>query len=352
MTVEERVRGVLAALLAEDPGVPGATVAASPPGTAVPAVVAIGARGPADPTPRGPGDPFRLASATKAVTAATVLRLAARGVLALDLPVVRQCGPGLGAALRALSGHAGVITPRHLLAMRAGLGDLLGDPAFLARLQADPLRHWEPAELLAEAVARVGGRTAPPGAFAYADTGYTVLGLLVEERTAGSLAGAYRSEVLDPLGLRSTWLEHHEPAPPGLVRTGHSYHGTDLGGVDTSWDWAGGGLAATAEDLVRLGRALLAGPLLPPALRRELLDLRSDVVFPDPGQVGYDTYGLGVGGWDLPGHAVVGATGAWGAFVVHDRSTGWTLAGTADRAPVDRRRLVHRLLEALARPGG
>ncbi|WHP19308.1 serine hydrolase domain-containing protein [Cellulomonas sp. ES6] len=154
--------------------------------------------------------PMHLCSAAKTVAAVVVLRLAARGLLALDADV-RELVP----VEVAVPGAAGP-TLRDLLAHRGGV--------------EDPPGAFEPAAGPAPATADVvAGRTAahpgpvrvtavPGTAFAYSDAGYCLVELAVEAATGDAFAEVVHREVARPLGLNATAVWAGEVPPPGAAR--------------------------------------------------------------------------------------------------------------------------------------
>src|SRR5206468_13081783 len=111
--------------------------------------------------------------------------------------------------------------------------------------------------------------------FHYSDTGYVLLGEILERQTGHSLAGAYRSLLgLDRLGLLHTYLETLEPTPAQATPRAHQYLGTtDTAGFDPSFDlYGGGGLVSTVNDLTRFYRARFGCPVCKnPRKRRTML---------------------------------------------------------------------------------
>ena len=103
---------------------------------------------------------------------------------------------------------------------------------------------------------------APGAQYAYSDTGYVLLGDLIERATSKSLAAAYRDLLhFDQLGLDQTWLESVEPEPAGTADRAHQfYEDLDTYDADPSFDlYGGGGLVSTVRDLATFYRALLTG---------------------------------------------------------------------------------------------
>lgn len=347
---ERRLRSVLDLRAGGDPGI---ILAVDAPSLGPPWTGATGRFALTETRPLSPDDPFRAASVTKAVTAATLLRLAAAGRLGLDDPLGGHLPATLVDRVHRLDGvsRGASITLRQLLSHTSGVRDYIGDERFVAALRADPSRTWAPSELVEQAIT-LGPPSFPPGAgFRYSDTGYVLLGLVVEAVTAGPLARAYRDLVLDPLGMERTYLEWHEPPRGGSVS--HAYLGeVDLTSVNTSFDWGGGGLVSTAGDLVRLARGLVAGPLLDERWRRELTAWVPETRWEPASTARYARYGLGVGANTAAGEEIVGATGAWGAFAYFWPGGDAAIAGTVNRFGVDRAPLLHAVVWALKGEAG
>ena len=201
-----------------------------------------------------PDDAFRAASVTKSVSAAVAVRLACEGRLSLDEPLADQLSRGLLERWRALDTLRRA-TPRQLLAHTAGLPNYFADEAFHARVREAPGRAWRAVELVDHAAAHATPSFASGEGFGYSDTGYVVVGMLVEQVTGRPLHQVYRELVFDPLGMERTWLEGHEPARTRDVA--HHYSGgVDWARISPTIDWAGGGLVTTAPDLARFVRAL------------------------------------------------------------------------------------------------
>lgn len=298
-----------------------------------------------------PGDSFRAASVTKAVTAATALRLASQGRWGLDDPVAPYLRPDVVDVLRGLEGLSdmGELTLRRLLGHTSGLPDYFFDPRFQARVRAEPGRTWRPAELVRAAAERGRLDFAPGTDFAYGDTGYVVAGLAIEELTGGPLADAYRSLVFDPLGMDATWLEWHEPRRGPEVS--HAYDGDrDVSATNTSFDWAGGGLVTTAADLVAFLRGLFHGELFDARWLAEMTAWREGLHWRADSSAHYLRYGLGVGTNVVADEQIVGATGVWGAFAYYWPAGDAAIAGTVNLRGADRSTLLASVVGALRDP--
>jgi D-alanyl-D-alanine carboxypeptidase len=209
-----------------------------------------------------PNAGFRIASVTKTFTAAAILRLVESGRLGLDDPIVDRLSPATASLLRRDGYRVDAIRIRHLLMHTSGLYDYASDPAFVSYVLAHGRHHWTRREQVRFAMSH-GKPYAPPGReFHYADTGYILLGEILERRTGRSLAAAYRSLLrFDKLGLRRTYLETLEPRPSAAQPRAHQYYQRiDATAFDPSFDlYGGGGLVSTVDDLARFYRALFHG---------------------------------------------------------------------------------------------
>lgn len=295
-----------------------------------------------------PEDPFRAASVTKAVTAATAVRLAAEGRWDLDAPVAPFLPPHLLDLLRELDRLPNIeaLTVRRLLDHTSGLPDYFFDDAFQARVQADPDRMWQPSELVQAALEKKRLDFPPGTDFSYGDTGYVLAGLAIERLTGEPLAQVYRSRIFVPLKMDTTYLEWHEP--PRGSELSHHYDGDrDLLTMNTSFDWAGGGVVSTAGELVKFLRGLFNGALLDEAWLTELTTWRDDLRWRPGSSARYLRYGLGVGMNLACGEEIIGATGVWGAFAYYWRAAGAAIAGTLNLRGADRAALLDSVVCAL-----
>ncbi|MGW4230910.1 serine hydrolase domain-containing protein [Streptomyces sp. NPDC004980] len=226
----------------------------------------------------GSGDRFRAGSVTKTFVATVVLQLAAEGELRLSDSVEAYL-PGL------IHGHGNDgarITLRSLLTHTSGLYDYLDalpatDPAVTGATgpSAQPLT---PGTAIRTALAHSPAKT--PGAFAYSNTNYVLLGLVVQRVTGHPYATEIQDRVLTPLHLSGTSL----PGARSTLPAPHSrgYHRSDDDGalrdvtvIDPRVAGAAGELVSTLADLNHFYAALLGGRLLPPAQLATLLDTRA-----------------------------------------------------------------------------
>jgi D-alanyl-D-alanine carboxypeptidase len=281
-----------------------------------------GAAGVADPAsgePMTPGRPVLVASNTKTFVAAAVLRLWEQGRLELDDPIADHLPAELVDMLRGDGYDPQAITLRHLLTHTSGLFDHTESPHYLERIVADPLHRWARVEQVAAAMAWGDPLGAPGDVYCYCDTGYVLLGEVVERAAGMPLPAAVRELVgFERLGLRSTWWELLEPRPAGVPERAHQLDGDfDSFAIDPSIDlYGGGGLVATMGDLARFMRGLFTGQVF---AKRATLDTMLTTIAgarPGPGGEGPKTtpgiYRMGVFVVEEQGLTLYRHTGYWG----------------------------------------
>jgi len=195
----------------------------------------------------------QLGSVTKTLLATGVLMLVTRGQLALDEPVASYL-PNLPIVNPWQANSP--ITVRHLLDHSSGLGDAHLWQVFSTQTSPDlPLR---------DAIARAGTRLrvqARPGTrFSYSNTGYTLLGLLIETVAGERYEAFLDRELLAPLGMtRSTfmWQSQVGDKADTSMAMGHFDDGTRQPSYGLATRPAAQ-FATTAADMARFARFLMS----------------------------------------------------------------------------------------------
>lgn len=292
-------------------------------------------------------DRFRAASVTKAFTAATAVSLAATNQWNLEDCITDYLPLRVREILSRLTGPGdSKITLRQLLNHTSGLPDYFFNENFQARVRAQPERSWQPHELVA-AASQSGSLLFPPGTdFSYGDTAYVLVGIAIEQILQCGLGDAYRSVILDPLAMNSTFLERDVPQAGSNLA--HHYDGDrDLRYRNLSFDWAGGGLVTTAADLSGFLRGLFDGVLFEQRWLREMTHWRTATRWRPHSSARYLGYGLGLGRNIAYGEDIIGVTGVWGAFAYHWPDGDATITGTLNRVGADRPALMDAVIRAL-----
>ena len=217
------------------------------------------------PRPATGATAYQIASVSKQFTAAAVLRLAEQKRVRLSDPVT--------AYVEGLPPAYDEVTLERLLNHTAGV------PNF-----TDFFRHFQrplsPSHLV-DSLARRSLLFAPGTAFRYSNSGYYLLGLVIERVTGESYPDYLRAQFWAPLGMGETEYcgeRAHVPLPAGYAR--------DRRGVPVRaapWHpsvlFAAGSLCSTAGDLAKWSVALGEGRVLAPESYREMT---SPAASPDP----------------------------------------------------------------------
>jgi CubicO group peptidase (beta-lactamase class C family) len=249
--------------------------------------------------PVGPDTTFRIASVSKQFTAAAVLLLAREGGLDLEaearryLPELPDFGVGL--------------TVAHLLHNTSGIRDMLE----IMRQGGVDLGQPISREQLLGGILSQRTLNFPPGSrYLYSNTGFFLLGMMVE-RIGGQPLGAFLEDrIFAPLGMtRTRFTASAEAVVPGLA-SGYlpgegggwrrAVHGFPLGGE--------GGLVSSVEDLALWDRNFTTGRVGNGWLEQELT---RQIEFTGGGLLGY---ARGVAVSSHRGQRTVGHGGLWPGY--------------------------------------
>jgi len=331
--LERELQALVDAAVRDHPNVPAVALAVSAPRLGLEWEGAAGTADPASGSPMTPDRPVLVASNTKTFVAAAVLRLWELGRLDLDDPIAGRLSPELVDMLRGDGYDPQAITLRHLLTHTSGLFDHTESPHFVERIVADPLHRWTRVEQVAAAMAWGDPLGAPGEVYCYSDTGYVLLGEVVERAAGRPLPAAVRELVgFERLGLRSTWWELLEPRPAGIPERAHQLDGDfDSFAIDPSIDlYGGGGLATTMGDLARFMRALFTGQVFANQATLDTMLTTIEGAAAGTGDAGPKTtpgiYRMGVFVVEEDGLTLYRHTGYWGTVASYAPSLDVALA--------------------------
>ena len=212
---------------------------------------------------------FRLGSLTKQFTAASILLLEERGKLNVEDRVTKYL-PDAPAAW-------GPITIRHLLTHTSGIPNFTGfaDYRSLAPLATTP-------EAL---VARFRDKPLdfqPGDKFSYSNSGYVLLGYLIEKITGGSYETFLQQNIFTPLGMKDSGYDSNTAIIPRRAAGYMPGAPTPLNAafVHMTVPHAAGALYSTTEDLLRWELGLFGGKVLSPeSLRKMTTPFKNDYAF-------------------------------------------------------------------------
>ncbi len=241
---------------------------------------------------------FQVGSQSKMFTAAAILLLAKDGRLTLDDPVARfipEASDTEGVAIR------------HLLTHTSGIGDGID---LFDSVSERPRGHYGFDDLLL--LSRIYGRQFAPGAqWKYNNTGFDMLGRIIEVASGQSRSVFLRRRVLVPLGMHGTFIGSEEDwsgvsVASGYVWSEKSERAIDMTRpADLTWAAAAGDMVSNGADMLKWMSSLVAGRS---PISLSLADFTAAAV-PTGLQDSLVEYGNGLGGFSIAGRRVWGHGG-------------------------------------------
>ena len=200
---------------------------------------------------------LRIASITKQFTAASILKLAEQGKLSVDDHLSRFL-PDFPKAEN--------ITLSQLMSHTSGMGDYINgqDMGILTEAQRRDYNSDEVIHVIKASHPLY--RTQPGAAWLYSNSGFALLGIVVEKVSGKSFADFAQAELFTPAGLDDTLIEKtcNSTATCGSYRANYrAPHGFDpILPVSASFIGGAGAIRSTTDDLCRWHAALLNGKIL------------------------------------------------------------------------------------------
>ena len=216
--------------------------------------------------------PFHVASVGKLMTSTLIYQLIDENSLAFDQPIAEVLPGEMLENLFVFEGkdYKDSVTVEQLLAHTSGVADYFGGPVksgmiMAEHLSSNPDTLWTPQSLLAFSKDNQVAVNAPGKGYHYSDTGYVLLGFIVEEVTGQSFEAALMARIFEPLKMDHTYMALcQDPIVDTKSPIADLWlNGAELGdGNSLSVDWAGGGLISTLDDLSSFSLALHGGKLI------------------------------------------------------------------------------------------
>jgi CubicO group peptidase (beta-lactamase class C family) len=212
---------------------------------------------------------FRLGSITKQFTAASILLLQERGKLNIDDPISKYM-PDAPAAWSK-------ITIYNVLTHTSGIPSFTGFPDY----RASEWKDTTPTELVARF--RDKPLDFEPGTkFTYSNSGYVLLGYLLEKVSGQTYAEFLQQNIFTPLGMKDTGIDSNAAILPQRAQGyRRSRQGIEHDGyISMTIPFSAGALYSTTGDLLRWEQALFSGKVLKPeSLARMTTPFKSDYGF-------------------------------------------------------------------------
>lgn len=212
---------------------------------------------------------FRIGSVTKTFTATVVLQLAGESRLNLDDSIEKWL-PGV---IQGNGYDDKQITIRQLLNHTSGIANYTRSEDFN---MMDTKRSYTAEELVKMGIS-MPLDFAPGKSWAYSNTGYVLLGILIEKITGNSYAEEIEKRIIEPLELSNTFLPGNSSVIPGTkhargyVQLDRASEPKDVTYYNPSMASSAGDMISTADDLNKFFSYLLGGKLLKEQQLKQML---------------------------------------------------------------------------------
>ena len=274
---------------------------------------------------------FRLASLTKPITATAILQLVEAGALRLDDPICNH--------LKSCPGTWEAVKISELLNHTSGIPDYM-------RLQ----RYWKDFLMLKtheQMVASFSGEPLefqPGSRFSYSNSGYYLLGLIIENVTGQRYEDVLQKHIFGPLGMADTGYDHEGPIIPRRAagyRLGSKRQLLNALYFDMEQAFANGGLYSTTGDMLKFAHSFNGSQLLS-ARYRNLMET------PSKGAYGYGWYVTPAPGFH-PGRQIShgGNMNGFSAWMSRFPDEGLVLVALSNLQDINTRQLVLNLYSVL-----
>jgi CubicO group peptidase (beta-lactamase class C family) len=210
--------------------------------------------------PNTPETKFRLGSVTKQFTAASILLLQERGKLSVQDPICKYFDNCPAAWSE--------VTIHRLLSHTGGIPNFTSFPDYLPKMMLPVTPQ--------EMIARFKDKPLdfkPGEKWSYSNSGYFLLGYIIEKAAGESYESFLQKNVFDPLKMTSTGYDHHDTILKQRA-TGYSLvkgKMVNSAYLDMTQPYSAGSLYSTVEDLFLWNEALYSGKLLSEKSRQAMM---------------------------------------------------------------------------------
>jgi CubicO group peptidase (beta-lactamase class C family) len=317
------------------------------------------ARGRTDGVPANPEQPYHTASIGKSFTGVIVAKLVEEGKVSFDDPIATYLPEALIKELHVYKGrdYSREITVGQLVSNTSGLPDYYeekrrGSKSFLEMVLDEPARFWTPEETIEWSRTQLRPHFAPGKGCHYTNTGFNLLGLLIERVTSKPYHEALHDHIFTPLGMARSYLSHFsEPAARSplpvaslnsLGRTINVEHYRSFSSI-----YASGQTVSTSEELLRFMKALVGGELVSSEMLERMQQWRRQWIGVD---YGYGLMRLRPVPFARKYHAW-GHLGSIGSFMLYNPTLDVYLVGNFNKTAYQMKtiRFVYQTMTSLAK---
>ena len=194
--------------------------------------------------PVSPNTVFQLQSITKTFTATAVMMLVEDNKLSVDAKI--------GKYLEGTPASWETITIRHLLTHTSGIKDFINEPT------VDLMKDLQPQDVI-RSLEKLPLNFQPGERYAYSNTGYHLLGMIIEKITGDPWQNFLRTRIFKPLKMKSTDV-NSATCDLGNRAFGYSWRSNTFQPgayvAPSILGYAGGGILSTVLDLAKWDRGL------------------------------------------------------------------------------------------------
>jgi D-alanyl-D-alanine carboxypeptidase len=298
---------------------------------------------------------FKTASITKTFVSVITLQLVEEGKLAFDDRVQDY--------LKDLdfldydhfmyhndTAYAPEITLEQLLRHTSGVADIFTDKEtrFVLRVLTHKKKEYDEqdvVDLYYKYKLHKMGLFRPGQGYHYSDMNYMLLGFVIEQVTGKSLPENIRQRILEPLKMENTYFEYYEPARGKLKQIDTYLNRLNVTKkVNTSYEWAGGGLVSNTRELSTFIEAVFKNRFFGKEMLAKMIDMGPSQEF------GKDS-GMGIFLYKIKGREFYGHGGFYGSIMLYspEQKISFTVNIGQAEARLDPYQLVDALLAVIER---
>jgi len=219
-----------------------------------------------------PDQPYFMASVGKLFTSVLFGILYEKRKLDYNDKINKFIPPDIMKDLHVYKGkdYSNDIKIKHLLNHTSGLHDYFDDKPkntkpFIDIILEEKDRMWSPVKVIAWSKNNLKPHFPPGKGFHYSDTGYQLLGLIIEKLCGMPFHEALREHIFKPLNMNNSFLLHHsEPTEKSEFPVAGVYMGEKnvINHKSLSVDYAGGGIVSTSEDMLLFLQSIVKGKII------------------------------------------------------------------------------------------
>ncbi|MFN8256570.1 MAG: serine hydrolase domain-containing protein [Bacteroidales bacterium] len=244
---------------------------------------------------------------------------------------------------------ADAITIEMLLNHTSGIADIFSDAAtrFNISVLTHKKRQFTPEMVMKRYFKYNLNKKAfnkPGQGYHYSDINYMLLGFVIQKITGQSLHEAIRQRILEPLNLKDSYFEFYEKPCGHLKRIDAYLNRINMTqDINTSYEWAGGGIVSTTHDLAVFITTLMQGGLFSNenTIKKMMDTSKSDKY--------NGNYGLGLIKYKVDNYTFYGHGGFYGSIMVYNPETRLVFCGNIGQAfpPYDSGELAKQMIKIM-----